>query len=168
MATDSNGIPFDLLNKINHRYEGDQLANQYSSAKGSKYASVNLENDLNDENAHESLLHYKEESNPFKKSNHWLKNHKVIKRNHTLNDKEAKGSDYWSITSQNLKKFNWRENRSLSQESLIGGIMKGSNLRFSLPSASWLSPFGKEIINFFIFYSRLNHELKQVNLKANF
>ena len=102
------------------------LSNRFSHIPKSKYINVNLNSpkktseNLRNLKAHESLkIYYKTGS--------------VREPIHAPN----RFKDYTNtLTSESLRKHNLRHNRSISNESLVGGIIKGQNLSISNISSS--------------------------------
>ena len=85
-------------------------ANFFLSPLG-KWVTIDLEESDNIPLIHESLDYYKVES---------------IRPNNT---KDCKNLEYLPISSRNLRKLNWKTNRSTSQESLVGAMIKGTSFK---------------------------------------
>ena len=75
-------------------------------------------------------------------SDYKLHSHRELRRDNIYNDWSQK-VNHLPITSRNLRRLNWLENRSLTRESLIGGMIKGDKLHFSYSNITVINPINK-------------------------
>ena len=60
--------------------------------------------------------------------------YKIEDFNQNDDNNDSKNLDYLPVSSRNLKKLNCRTNRSTSQESLVGAMMKGTSFKIVYPN----------------------------------